>query len=405
MQKNDKNQPKTNSIKIFKKNNSSTNLSLKPHLNKNIHKNIYSLFLENENSASKTNKEKRNLSQPKEKYKRLNIEKEENNIINDKKITLDNIPKRNILTPNNNILTPKEQKQITSIDKIIFEKEEDKNPDNSDLQINVPDGNTSRHKDNSSNKFTCSDCFKFLFKKCFSLIHFAANIAIVVIIADIYSQTGSNPLQNIILSNQNIATNSSTTITPNLKINKFNVEKGIKDVSNFKNIKIYLRYLKDNCDEFNYKINETNYEIDKAFNLRFGIIHKTSLGILIVCCLSFGAIILIIISGLIGYFCPKKYYFILAPLFVIIILITTFSDITNFILFIIMIINYYKGYATLDFLKFYEKCLDDDKKPPLKNIYNRLDQLNKNFIAFWILNIIAIISDIISSYCNKKDQN
>ena len=403
MQKNDKNQPKTNSIKIFKKNNSSTNLSLKPHLNKNIHKNIYSLFLENENSTSKTNKEERSLSQPKEKYKRLNIEKEENNIINDKKITLDNIPKRNILTPNNNILTPKEQKQITSIDKIIFEKEEDKNPDNSDLQINVPSDNTSRHMNNSSNKFTCSDCFKFLFKKCFSLIHFAANIAIVVIIADIYSQTGSNPLQNIILSNQNIATDSST--LPNLKINEFNEKIGFKDVSNFKKVKTCLRHLKDNCDEFNYKINETNYEIDKAFDLRFDIIHKTSLGILIVCCLSFGAIILIIISGLIGYFCKEKCYFILAPLFVIIILITTFSDITNFILFIIMIINYYKGYATLDFLKFYKKCLDDDKKPPLKNIYNRLDQLNKNFIAFWILNIIAIISDIISSYCNKKDQN
>ena len=366
MQKNDKNQPKTNSIKISKKTNSSTNLSLKSHLNKNIHKDIYSLFLENENSTSKTNKEKRSLSKPTEKYKRLNIEKEENNIINDKKITLDNIPKRNILTPNNNILTPKEQKQITSIDKIIFEKEEDKNPDNSDLQINVPDDNTSRHKDNSSNKFTCHDCFKFLFKKCFSLIHFAANIAIVVIIADIYSQTGSNPLQNIILSNQNIVTDSST--LPNLKINNFNEKIGFKDVSNFKNMKIYLRHLKDDCGEFNYKI-------------------------------------LIIISGLIGYFCKEKCYFILAPLFVIIILITTFSDITNFILFIIMIINYYKGYATLDFLKFYEKCLDDDKKPPLKNIYNRLDQLNKNFIAFWILNIIAIISDIISSYCNKKYQN
>ena len=63
------------SIKKIKRNYSRTNLSLKQHLNKN--KDIYSSFFENENSTYKMNKEKRNLSQPKERHKILNMKEEQ----------------------------------------------------------------------------------------------------------------------------------------------------------------------------------------------------------------------------------------------------------------------------------------------------------------------------------------
>ena len=82
MLSNDQIQIKKKSIKIIKRKYSGTNFSLKQHLNKNIHKDIYSLFFDIENSTSKMNKEKRNLSQPKERHKILNINEDENNVIN-----------------------------------------------------------------------------------------------------------------------------------------------------------------------------------------------------------------------------------------------------------------------------------------------------------------------------------
>ena len=85
------------SIKKIKRNYSRTNLSLKQQINKN--KDIYSSFFENENSTYKMNKERRNLSQPKERHKILNMKEEKNNIINDKKIEINNNLPKNLILP------------------------------------------------------------------------------------------------------------------------------------------------------------------------------------------------------------------------------------------------------------------------------------------------------------------
>ena len=192
------------SIKKIKRNYSRTNLSLKQHLNKN--KDIYSSFFENENSTYKMNKEKRNLSQPKERHKILNMKEEKNNIINDKKIEINNnLPKNLILPSEKTFLKSKEINQITSSDKIIGEKEEIKITINTDSAINVSENNNYQQTNSSTGKSN-----DYL-----SIISFGISIAIIVYTSRIYKWTSKNPLENINLNNLNATINSSMT---NIKI-------------------------------------------------------------------------------------------------------------------------------------------------------------------------------------------
>ena len=381
------------SIKKIKRNYSRTNLSLKQHLNKN--KDIYSSFFENENSTYKMNKEKRNLSQPKERHKILNMKEEKNNIINDKKIEINNnLPKNLILPSEKTFLKSKEINQITSSDKIIGEKEEIKITINTDSAINVSENNNYQQTNSSTGKSN-----DYL-----SIISFGISIAIIVYTARIYKWTSKNPLENINLNNLNATINSSMTNIKNLKKNEFN-ESSFYDVSSSKEVKQYLRYLDEDCQDFNSELKKYNYQIDKVFNLKFDMVHKTSLGILIIICISFGASILLVISVFGALCCENKAFIILAPSLVIMTLVTLFSGITNTILLIILLVNYYKGNSTGDFLDFYEKCLDNDKKPYLMDAYNRLDKLNSNFTAFVVSNILGIILNTISSCREKKDDD
>ena len=259
MLSNDQIQIKKKSIKIIKRKYSGTNLSLKQHLNKNIHKDIYSLFFDIENSTSKMNKEKRNLSQPKERHKILNIKEEENNIINNKKIEIKNLPKNVMLTSDKILLNKKEIKQITSSDKIIGEKEEDKINKNSNLSLNVYEKNNYRQTNYSNyrtrkcincncNCYNCDcNCREFFLKNCLSIISFAIDIAIIVVITRIYKWTDKNPLKNINFGNSNITIDSSTRILENLQKNEFNEESRFFNVSELKEVKHYLRYLDDDC--------------------------------------------------------------------------------------------------------------------------------------------------------------
>ena len=65
------------------------------------------------------------------------------------------------------------------------------------------------------------------------------------------------------------------------------------------------------------------------------------------------------------------------------------SGLINFILLIIIEINYYRGYSTDKFLEYYEDCLNKDEKFPLRNIYNKLDKLKIYFKLFDKLKVIT----------------
>ena len=360
------------SIKKIKRKYSGTNLSLKQHLNKN--KDIYSSFFENENSTYKMNKEKRNLSQPKERHKILNMKEEKNNIINDKKFGRNNLPKNLILPSEEIFLKSKGINLITSNDQIIRKKVKDKYTHYSNFVLN----------DSENNNYQRINCRTGKINNYLFIIYLGIFIAIIVYIARIYTLTSKNPLENINFNNLNITINSSVT----------NIESNFYDISSSKEVKRYLRYLDEDCQDFNSELKKYNYHIDKVFDLKFNMVHKTSLGLLIIMCINIGISILVVISLLDISFIPSLE--IIAPA-------DLFLGIIRLILLIILLVNYYKGNSTGEFLDFYEKCLDSDKKPYLMDAYNRLDKLNSNFTIFVVLNILVIILNTI--IISKKDED
>ena len=68
-----------------------------------------------------------------------------------------------------------------------------------------------------------------------------------------------------------------------------------------------------------------------------------------------------------------------------------------------MMVNYYKGNTTGEFLDYYEDCLEDDEKTEeIKNIYDKLNNLHKCFTAFVCLNFIGIFLNALGSCFKEK---
>ena len=77
-------------------------------------------------------------------------------------------------------------------------------------------------------------------------------------------KTEKNPLENIILYHPNIDLDYS-----DIKNNKLD--------AHFNKSKNLLRQLQDSCEDFDIKLQENNYQLDKVFDLRFSTLHKTFL--------------------------------------------------------------------------------------------------------------------------------
>ena len=260
-----------------------------------------------------------------------------------------------------------------------------------------------------------------IMKVVFIFLNLGASISIIALIARIYSWTGEDPLETFdkntpITPPENFEENPE--LNPPSKIkdivsncecgekiinNKCTEEQiisGCKDIS-LNSHKNLLRHLSTDCNDLNEQIEKNNYEMHKAFDLGFKQIHKMALGILIIYCISLGTFILMLISIISVAFCEDCAKCLLVSLLPIIILVTLFSGIVNLVLFIIMMVNYYKGYTTGDFLDYYKDCLDDDDKTILEPINKKLKKLNSHFIAFVILNFVEMALNLISYILNK----
>ena len=245
----------------------------------------------------------------------------------------------------------------------------------------------------------CRHCREHFLQNIFMIINIVFDIIIIVLLIHIHKWTVNNPLENIILpyniSDSSYINNdiSSTQISPKEII--------YKDV-NGKNI---LRFLDDNCNDFNEKLEDNNYELDKVFKLKFKMVHKMSLGILIIYCINFGLLFLILISifslACIGECCKPLMLFSL----VLIGIVSIFSGIVNLILFIIMMVNYYKGNTTGEFLDFYNDCCNNEISNNLEEVYEKLNKLNKHFTDFVVLNFIEMSFNIISNALKKKNND
>ena len=414
--------------KKIKKSNSSTNLT---NLRNKQNKNIKESFKLKEDLIPNSQDKKKNLSQPKTKKSKLNIDLEQEENKNSPEVKLRVLPKNEPkivkkeveakINDQLDLIFPKS----TEGNKIIDEKNTIKNDPPPNISIDRTYERRRHSTINCDCDCDCSDFCKLLKNNFLDIIVLGINIAIIVLIARIYSWTKTNPLEkydeeNLILQNTNIAIITPVNIA-NKNKNELNqcqcdhkifefkcteeqIVSGCYDVSenSHKNL---LRFLDDNCDDYNKEIEDNKGELHKAFDLGFKNVRKMALGILIIYIALFSSIFIVFLATLGAICCGDCALVVLSPCLPIVLLVLVFSGIVNLILFIIMMVNYYKGYTTGEFLEYYKDCLDNDNKEIFKGIYNKLIKLHSNFTAFVVLNFIGMFLNYVSSCLNRKKNN
>ena len=152
-----------------------------------------------------------------------------------------------------------------------------------------------------------------------------------------------------------------------------------------------------------------NPDFHKHFDLGFNMVYKMALGILIIYIAVLGVTVLVLFAAFGTICCGECALAILLPFLPVIFIVALFSGITNLVLFIIMMVNYYKGNTTGEFLDYYHNCMSDstykDMHEDLKDTFEKLDDLDSNFTAFVVLNFIGIFVNWLSSCFNKKKED
>lgn len=265
---------------------------------------------------------------------------------------------------------------------------------------------------------------------CLQTINFGVSIAIIVLTVKIYQFTDKNP--NILekldtdLKNGRSSTGTGSGLNELVTKNIFELGKycqcgeeilenicteeqiisGCYDISK-KNEKSLLRNLADN-EVCNLKITLENPNFHEIFDLGFGMVYKMALGILIIYCAVLGVSVLVIIATFGALCCGECALALLLPCLPVIFIVVIFSGITNLVLFIIMMVNYYKGNTTGEFLDYYNNCLTNQEiiKNLIKPTFDELDGLDSNFTAFVVLNFIGIFLNWVTSFFNngKKEE-
>ena len=301
-------------------------------------------------------------------------------------------------------------------------KKEDKNDirkDNETNNIRYRRKNSCRCCNNCAD--ICKALIELLLKSILLIIDISMSVIMIFLLVRIHTWTKENPLERY--DNDNI--NNQPTNTPIINLKKDDnrikgckcgdkimktickeeqIVSGCEDIS--LNLKQYfLRHLDYNCKDFEEQIKKNNGEIHKVFHLKFKKVHSMSLGILVLYCIIFGVMILTFLSTLALICCEDCAKVLLIPLAFILIIISSFSGIVNLILFIIMMVNYYKGYSTGDFLDYYDDCMDNNNRNEFNHIYKKLDRLNKYFTTFVCLNFISMFFSCVSSFLRKKNKD
>lgn len=169
--------------------------------------------------------------------------------------------------------------------------------------------------------------------------------------------------------------------------------------------KAFLRSLSNDidCTLYNSKLNGHKYS--EVFNLGFDMVHKMALGILIVyiCIVAMSALIVIVLLSTLC--CGEKALVMLVPCLPCILVIGFGSGITDLVLHIILMVNYYKGDTTGEFLDYYDKCLQGTQDQHIINAYNTLKQVDYDMTVFVVLNFIGIFFNCFGTGANKATNN
>ena len=251
---------------------------------------------------------------------------------------------------------------------------------------------------------------------CISVIFFGMGIALLVYTIRIYDYSKEDPFKKT--TKKEIADYfkeiEETYVEKKCKcgeiiVNDFCSEEQklsgcIDIISNLiKDKKHFLRHLikDEKCNEYKetFKRLPDNGKISEVFDLKLGSVHKMAKGILILVIINFAIIVLIILASCGQVCCGSCALVVLIPFLPIIILSGIFSGLVNFILFIILCVQYKKGkvdeyvdFLNCDFIyrnKFHEKFGD-------------LEELKNSYTPFVVLNVIFIIIGCINNKTSAK---
>lgn len=250
-------------------------------------------------------------------------------------------------------------------------------------------------------------------------------IICIGLLASIYHKTGENPLEvfdkkyykpsrNNRLSNSVNKVDYAQTLSSseycqcgekiwNNICTEEQIISGCFDVS--KNSDRLLRNLVSfNCKDLDSKIvSQGGYS--KVFDLGFNTVHKMALGILILLIANLVSVALSVLLAL-GSICfGENVLLLIAPFAVCIVPVVSLSGLVNFILFIILLVNYYKGTTTGEFLDYWNICLNESERNFLKDPYDKLHSLHSVMTAFVVLNFIPLGLSFIGfclGCCNKE---
>ena len=244
----------------------------------------------------------------------------------------------------------------------------------------------------------------------FQVIQLGMSIAVVVLNVKIYKKTGENPLE-IYDTNEFNTTNIEGIADYLERVNYLSTLSSFKhcqcgekiwnnicteeqiisgcfDVS--KNSDRLLRNLEDfNCDDLKSQV-ITKQGYSKVFDLGFNTVHKMALGLLIILCSVLASVVLSVIAEVGKVCCGEGAGLLIAPCAICIICVLLFSGLVNFILFIILMVNYYKGRTTGEFLDYYNICAGDKEKDSLIETFDKLHSLDKTMTAFVVINFIQM---------------
>lgn len=167
-----------------------------------------------------------------------------------------------------------------------------------------------------------------------------------------------------------------------------------------------LRHLSTECGVFKSELENNHNEYSKVFDLGFNMVHKMALGLLVVIIALTATIVLLVFVSFGALICGEGAVLCIVPCLPCILAVLCFSGLVNLILFIILMVNYYKGYTTGDFLDYYNDCATPSEKSALGYIFDDLDTLDSNMTAFVVLNFIGMVPNICLPcvMCSKKDE-
>ena len=258
---------------------------------------------------------------------------------------------------------------------------------------------------------------------CLSTIFMAMGITILVYTARIYIYTKEDPFKDDLpsLEEREVLYFEPTQaslyqkqepqkqcICENKVLNDFcteeQIKSGCKDITlnTQKNPKKFLRYLLETyqCNEFRDKILSPSIQnLNQVFDLKFGMINKMALGLLILAAIGLAIFGLIILATCFSLCCGEAALALLIPFLPCIICFGLGSGITELVLFIILCVNYGNG-QTSEFVEFLN-C-QGVKSSAFTEKYKDIINLKDNYTPFMVLYIIFLVLNFCQSFFSNQ---